>query len=240
MTPTSGRNGVKDHVLDVDEKSYWGPYYSYFPALARYIPMGEYVRRVRPTACVLGASDGKFALPLLRAGWKVVAVETDALFLNGGEFDLVDGHHEVVGLRERLAAEGLAEDCTIVEQDYMTLPASGEFQLVLGSGLWSMPPNRAHTLEALIHHAMDMVASRGIFFGEYLIGLNDEERTCGYYPPREEMDRIVDRPGWQLFENADLGIRGESHLGYEEWHYHRYAAAIVHRMPLPTTPESTP
>lgn len=67
-------------------------------------------------------------------------METDALFLNGGEFDLVDGHHEVVGLRQRLASEGLTEGCTIVEQDYMTLPASGDFQLVMGSGLWSMPP----------------------------------------------------------------------------------------------------
>ncbi|PBO21295.1 hypothetical protein CLM85_28895, partial [Streptomyces albidoflavus] len=42
-------------------------------------------------------------------------------------------HHEVVGLRQRLSAEGLTEACTIVEQDYMTLPASGDFQLVMAS-----------------------------------------------------------------------------------------------------------
>ncbi|MFF2512630.1 SAM-dependent methyltransferase [Streptomyces sp. NPDC058086] len=223
-------------MLDVDRKSYWGDYYSYFPALARYIPLGEYARRVQPRACVLGVSDGKFALPLLRAGWQVVGVESDDLFLNGGELDLVDGHHDVVGLRQRLAAEGLEDRCTVVEQDYMTLPAEGDFQLVLGSGLWSMPPNRAHTMEALVHHAMDMVAPGGLFFGEYLIGLNDDERQCGYYPTATEMERIVTRPGWELFENADLGIRGESHLGYEQWHYHRYAAAIAHRMPPPREP----
>ncbi|PNG22748.1 class I SAM-dependent methyltransferase [Streptomyces cahuitamycinicus] len=223
-------------MLDVDHKSYWGDYFSYFPALARYIPLGEYARRVRPRACVLGVSDGKFALPLLRAGWEVVGVESDELFLDGGELDLVDGHHDILGLRERLAAEGLADRCTVVEQDYMTLPAEGDFQLVLGSGLWSMPPNRAHTMEALVRHAMDMVAPGGLFFGEYLIGLNDDERQCGYYPTAAEMDRIVKRPGWELFENADLGIRGESHLGYEQWHYHRYAAVITHRMPPPREP----
>lgn len=222
---------VPDHVLDVDRKSYWGPYFTYFPALARYIPLGEYARRTRPRACVLGASDGKFALPLLRAGWDVVGVETDQLFLNGGELDLIDGHHDVIGLRDRLASEGFEDRCTVLEQDYMTLPAEHDFQLVMGSGLWSMPPNRAHTLQALIHHAMDMVAPGGIFFGDYLIALSDEERECGYYPGTAEMSRIVTRPGWELFENADLGIHGESHLGYEQWHYHRYAAVISHRMP---------
>lgn len=163
-------------------------------------------------------------------------MESDELFLEGGELDLVDGHHDILGLRQRLAAEGLTDQCTVVEQDYMTLPAEGDFQLVLGSGLWSMPPNRAHTMEALVHHAMDMVAPGGLFFGEWLIGLNDDERSCGYYPTAAEMDRIVQRPGWELFENADLGIRGESHLGYEQWHYHRYAAVITHRMPPPREP----
>ncbi|MGW7003165.1 hypothetical protein ACWGCW_10125 [Streptomyces sp. NPDC054933] len=223
-------------MLDVDHNSYWGKYYSYFPALSRYIPLGEYARRVRPRACVLGVSDGKFALPLLRAGWEVVGVETDQLFLTGGELDLIDGHHDIVGLYDRLATEGFEDRCTVVEQDYMTLPAEADFQLVMGSGLWSMPPNRAHKLQELIHHAMNMVAPGGIFFGEYLIALNDDERECGYYPDTAGMEQIVTRPGWELFENADLGIHGESHLGYEQWHYHRYAAAIVHRMPLPSAP----
>lgn len=223
-------------VLDVDHESYWGPYFSYFPALARYIPLGDYARRNHPRACVLGASDGKFALPLLRAGWEVVAVETDELFLDGGGLDLSDGHHDIVGLRRRLAAEGLEERCTIVEQDYMTLPAQGDFQLVMGSGLWSMPPNRVHSLQKLVDHAMDMVAPGGIFFGDYLIGLNDDEIACGYYPETNEMDKIVDRPGWRIFENADCGIYGESHLGYEQWHFHRYAAVISYRMRAPREP----
>lgn len=233
MNPTTTFAQAGAPSLEVDRGSYWGPYFTYFPALSRYLPLGDYARRTRPRACVLGASDGKFALPLLRAGWEVVAVETDDLFLNGGELDLIDGHHVVTGLRERLATEKLEDRCTVVEQDYMTLPAEGEFQLVMGSGLWSMAPNRAHTLQALIDHAMAMVAPAGIFFGDYLIGLNDEERECGYYPETDVMEKIVDRPGWTVFENVDLGIHGESHLGYEEWHYHRYAAVITHRMPLP-------
>ncbi|MCX2731440.1 class I SAM-dependent methyltransferase [Saccharopolyspora sp. NFXS83] len=215
--------------LEVDRGSYWAPYFTYFPAMSRYLPTGAYAQQVRPRACVLGASDGKFALPLLRAGWEVVGVETDELFLDGGELHLVDGRHEVVGLRKRLADEGLEDRCTIVEQDYMTLPADGGFQFVMGSGLWSMPSNRHHTLQALFDHAMGMVAPGGIFFADWLIGLNPEERACGYYPGLDEMERIVARDGWEVFENADLGIYGESHVGFEQWHYHRYAAIVAHR-----------
>lgn len=217
--------------LEVDSKSYWAPYFTYFPTLARYIPLGAYAKRVQPQACVLGVSDGKFALPLLRAGWRVVGVETDSLFLKGGSFDLVDGHHDVIGLRQRLSDEALEDRCTIIENDYMSMEPGGDFQLVMGSGLWSMPPNRVHTMQALFDHAMAMVAPGGVFFADYLIGLTREEQACGYYPSVEEMDTIVARQGWQVFENVDLGIRGESHLGYEQWHYHRYAALITYRLP---------
>jgi hypothetical protein len=219
--------------LSVDPLSYWAPYFTYFPALSRYIPLGDYAKRVRPRACVLGASDGKFALPLLRAGWEVVGVETDETFLDGGVLDLVDGPHEIVGLRKRLADEGLEDRCTIVEKDYMTLEAAGDFQFVMGSGLWSMPPNRGHSMQALFDHAMGMVAPGGVFFADYLVGLTPEDQACGYYPGVEELGGIVARDGWELFENVDLGIYGESHVGLEEWHYHRYAAVIAHRFPAP-------
>ncbi|MFD4668827.1 hypothetical protein ACFWNN_03780 [Lentzea sp. NPDC058450] len=219
--------------LSVDPQSYWAPYFTYFPALSRYIPLGDYARRVRPRACVLGASDGKFALPLLRAGWEVVGVETDETFLDGGVLDLVDGPHEIVGLRKKLADEGLEDRCTIIEQDYMTLEASGDFQFVMGSGLWSMPPNRGHSLQTLFDHAMGMVAPGGVFFADYLVGLTPEDQACGYYPGIEEMGGIVARDGWEVFENVDLGIYGESHVGFEEWHFHRYAAVIAHRFYTP-------
>ncbi|ATE55772.1 hypothetical protein [Actinosynnema pretiosum] len=219
--------------LAVDPGSYWAPYFTYFPALSRYIPLGRYAQAVRPRACVLGASDGKFALPLLRAGWEVVGVETDELFLDGGALDLVDGRHEITGLRKRLADEGLEDRCTIVEQDYMTLPADGAFQFVMGSGLWSMPPNRKHTMQALFDHAMGMVAPGGVFFADYLVGLTPEDRACGYYPPVAEVDGMIARDGWEVFENVDLGIHGESHVGFEQWHYHRYAAVIAHRFHTP-------
>ncbi|MGH3858693.1 hypothetical protein [Actinokineospora sp.] len=222
---------MKNATLEPDQESYWGPYFTHFPALARYIPLGAYAERVRPRACVLGVSDGKFALPLLRAGWEVVGVETDSLFLDGGVLELVDGCHTVTGLRERLAAEGLEDRCTIVERDYMTVEPAGDFQLVMGSGLWSMPPNRVHTMRALIDQAMAMVAPAGIFFADYLVGFTPEDKTCGFYPSVEEMGRIVARDGWEVFENVDLGVYSESHLGWEEWHCHRYAAAIAHRFP---------
>ena len=225
-------NYFTEPVFEVDRTSYWGSLYTRFPALARYIPLGQYAERNRPRACVLGISDGKFGLPLLRAGWEVVGVETDLLFLNGGHLELMDGVHQVTGLRQRLSDEGLEDRCTILEKDYMTLNHTEEFQLVMGSGLWSMPQNRNQTLQALIDKAMSMVAPGGVFFADYLIGLTPDDRSCGYYPDIEEMGEIVEREGWIILENEDFGIRSESHVGLEEWHLHRYAAVTVHRFPL--------
>lgn len=216
--------------MDVDTRSYWAPLFTRFTAIDRYIPVGAYARTNRPRACVIGASDGKFALPLLHCGWQVTAVENDALFLNGGTLELADGTHETPGLRRLLAEDGLAGRCDIIEADYMTLPAArGDHDFVMGSGLWSMPPNRHHSLRDLIHRAMDMVAPGGIFFADYLLPFTPEERTQPHYPEVAEMAEIITRPGWTTFENQELGIYGESHVGYEEWHYHRYAALVAHR-----------
>ena len=35
--------------------------------------------------CVIGASDGKFVLPMLRKGLNVTAIEIDSVAINGGE-----------------------------------------------------------------------------------------------------------------------------------------------------------
>ncbi len=207
-------------MLDVNRKSYWGDLLL-SQALARYIPLGEYARRVQPRACVLGVSDGKFALPLLRAGWQVVGVESDDLFLNGGELDLVDGRARDIdgpaptarrrgpGGPVHRGGAGLVACLPRATSNWYWAAACGRCR----------PGTEDHAMEALVHHAMDMVAPGGLFFGEYLIGLNDDSES-GYYPTATEMEPVVTPARLGLFENADLGIRGESHLGYEQWHYH--------------------
>jgi hypothetical protein len=211
--------------LAVDEESYWAPYYTAFPLL------GDHLETEAPgdrAACVIGASDGKFVTPLLRLGWRVVAIELDDVFLDGGTITLKSGEVRITGLRQRLRDLAL-DRCEIVRQDYMVWPPTELFQLVTTSGLWSMPENRHHTLADLVRRQQGLVAKHGLLFADYLMATNAEERATGFCPEVDEVAEMFPRPEWQLLLNAEMGRLGESHLGWEEWHEHRYAAVIARR-----------
>jgi hypothetical protein len=68
----------------------WDATLSFFPqflAVLREQPAAD------PTTAVIGASDGKFVLPLVHAGHYVLAVERDRTALYGGLVELPGGAH---------------------------------------------------------------------------------------------------------------------------------------------------
>ncbi|CAM5729687.1 hypothetical protein SANTM175S_01851 [Streptomyces antimycoticus] len=72
------------------------------------------------TVAVVGASDGKFVLPLAAAGYRVVAIERDPVALYGGEVILPgDTHAHAVGLIDRLKLEGFNDRVQVVEEDFL-------------------------------------------------------------------------------------------------------------------------
>jgi hypothetical protein len=214
--------------LAVDPESYWSPYFTYFPVATKHLIQQDRFPENRQ-ACVIGGSDGKFVLPLIRDGWHVTTFEIDKLFLNGGTLTLRDGDRKIHGLRQRLESERLEDRCVILECDFMESPRSDSFDFVMGSGLWSMDENRAHSLSELVDAAAELVAPEGLLFVEYLIATTEADRESGYYPEPAEMAKIIDRAGWSIVENVDLGRKGESHVGLEDFHYHRYGAVVTRR-----------
>ncbi|MFD0393587.1 hypothetical protein ACFQ3Z_18605 [Streptomyces nogalater] len=78
--------------------------------------------RVAPdsTVAVVGASDGKFVLPLAAAGYRVVAIERDALAVHGGEVHLPgDNQVHAMGLTDRLKVEELRDRVQVIEEDFL-------------------------------------------------------------------------------------------------------------------------
>src|ERR1700761_33322 len=78
--------------------------------------------RVAPdsTVAVVGASDGKFVLPLAAAGYRVVAIERDALAVHGGEVRLPgDSQVRAMGLIDRLELEELHDRVQVIEEDFL-------------------------------------------------------------------------------------------------------------------------
>lgn len=217
--------------LGIDEASYWAPYYTAFPLLGEHLPTAgsDPVAGGGPVACVIGASDGKFVTPLLRLGWRVVAIELDDVFLDGGIITLTAGDVPITGLCQRLRDLAAIDRCEIVRQDYMVWQPAESFQLVTTSGLWSMPENRHHSLVDLVRRQQSFVAKDGLLFADYLMATNAEERSTGFCPEVDEVAEMFPDTEWELLLNAEMGRMGESHLGWEEWHEHRYAAIIARR-----------
>lgn len=219
-------------VLVPDTESYWANLSTHFSALEEYLTPRE-EKASPPRACVIGASDGKFVTPLLLRGWHVTAVEMDQTFLYGGTIELVEtGTRIIKGLTQRLEFLGLQSRCAIIESDYMEWEPPSRFDLAITSGLWCMPQNRIHTLEELVHRQQEYVAPGGLFFADYLMATSKEERDTGFCPEPDEVTAMFRETQWKVHVNIDLGICGESHLGWEEWHYHRYGAVIAERLSL--------
>ncbi|QUQ65332.1 hypothetical protein [Kutzneria sp. CA-103260] len=216
--------------LDVDPTSYWSPFYSHFPHLDRYLPRYESGPDA-PTACVIGASDGKFVTPLTTRGWQVIAIELDPVFIDGGVVELRTGPQPITGLRPRLRETATEDRCRVVGEDYMLWRPETPCDLVISSGLWCMPQNRAYPLAELVGRQQSYVAPGGLFFADYLIATNAEERALGVCPEPEELAELFDAALWRVELNTDLGLIGESHLGWEDWHEHRYGAVIATRLP---------
>jgi hypothetical protein len=209
-------------LLEVDPESYWAPFTTHFPAL------GAYLEPRHRSGCVLGGSDGKFVLPLLKAGLEVTAVDVDETFLFGGSLSTPEGELEVKGLTARLAEEGIADRCSIVVSDYMEWRSEVSFDVVLTSGSWSMPDNRRHSLASLAGRAQALTAPGGVLLVDYLAEL-PESQTGEHYPPPERVRALFGDDEWEVLEDVDLGLREERHYDKPELHSHRFAAIIARR-----------
>lgn len=99
-------------------QSLWEHTLTFFPQF-----LATLRERVAPdaTVAVVGASDGKFVLPLAAAGYRVVAIERDAVALHGGAVHLPgDSQAHALGLIDRLKLEELHERVEVVEDDFWT------------------------------------------------------------------------------------------------------------------------
>ena len=121
LTPDkpSGRSwpSPRKEPAEMRTSSLWELTLSFFPqflaALKEHTSPGASV-------AVVGASDGKFVMPLAAAGYRVIAIECDPLALHGGEVRLPgDTTTQAMGLIARLKAEDLHDQVQIVERDFL-------------------------------------------------------------------------------------------------------------------------
>jgi SAM-dependent methyltransferase len=210
----------------VTTRSVWHDTRSFFPLFVDVL-----ARRHRDTVCVVGASDGKFVLPLARRGVRVVAVERDPLAVDGGPVTLpgpIPAH--MPGLRQRLDTEGLGDLVDVVQADLFDTGWRAEpFDAVWTSCSWHYSVNHKRPLADFIGAMIDLCRPRGGLFGaEYMMPVEPRHLGIEHYPEQGEVRRFF--RGWSIdWETYTTPFLEEPHVELLAEHVHRMGLIIATR-----------
>jgi SAM-dependent methyltransferase len=216
--------------------SLWEHTLTFFPqflaAAREHIPPGSRV-------AVVGASDGKFVLPLAAAGYRVTAIERDPLALHGGEVRLPgDITTSAPGLIARLKAEGIQDQVQIAEQDFLTArPPYDQCDAVWTSYSWHYSVNHCRPLADFVGRMQERVRPGGLCAAEFMMPTQAHHFTTEHYVSPERLNRHF-AGGWTILLTLRTSeFTEKAHVGQLYDHTHRMGVVIAQRHPTPTAGE---
>jgi hypothetical protein len=176
----------------VKTRSLWQDTKTFFPLF-----LADLEKRQVKTVCVVGASDGKFVIPLARRGYRVLAIERDAMALQGGPVEL-PGYMpgEMLGLRHRLELEKVAAQVEIVEGDLLTHEALPICDAVWTSCSWHYSVNHHRPLADFITRLQNLCEPDGLLGAEFMMPVEARHLTIEHYLEEGEIRRYFE--GWYL------------------------------------------
>lgn len=167
-------------------QSLWEHTLTFFPQF-----LATLRERVAPdsTVVVVGASDGKFVLPLAAAGYHVVAVERDAVVLHGGDIHLPgDNQAHALGLIDRLKLEELHDRVQVVEDDFLDgEPLSLRCEAVWTSCSWHYSANHHRPLAEFVDRMQRLVRPGGVFGAEFMMPVERRHHMIEHYTSPERL-----------------------------------------------------
>lgn len=181
---------------------------------------------------VIGASDGKFVVPLARQGIEVYAIERSPLALDGGPVTM-PGHVQgtMHGLRRRLAAEGLEDRVEIIEADVLEL--SGDTlepaDAIWTSCSWHYSVNHRRSLARFIDTMKALCRAPGGLLGaEYMMPVEPRHHGIEHYLEAGEIRHYL--TNWQiLWETYTPPFVEAPHVEQLQEHIHRMGLVIARR-----------
>jgi SAM-dependent methyltransferase len=186
------------------------------------------------TVAVVGASDGKFVIPLAAAGYRVVAIERDPLALHGGEVDLPgDVTAHTLGLIARLKHEDLQDRVQVVERDFLAAdPAHGPCDAVWTSCSWHYSMNHQRPLDEFVERMQRLVRPGGLFGAEFMMPVEQKHFLTEHYTSPERLSRHF-ADGWTILLTLRTSEFTEhAHVGQLRDHTHRMGLLIAARDPM--------
>ncbi|GAA5096987.1 hypothetical protein GCM10023319_57250 [Nocardia iowensis] len=205
--------------------SLWERTLTFFPQFLRAL-----AEECRPGAivAVVGASDGKFVLPLAQAGYGVIAIENDPIALNGGEVLLpVSGTAYAPGLVERLKEADLHDRVRIVCRDFLESdPADMTADAVWTSCSWHYSANHRRPLGEFVSRMQHLVRPGGLFGAEFMMPIGYRHELIEHYTTPDRLARYFgDEWNVLLTLQTDAFIE-RAHVGQLRDHTHRMGLLI--------------
>ncbi|BFV56355.1 hypothetical protein KCMC57_up14590 [Kitasatospora sp. CMC57] len=185
------------------------------------------------TVAVVGASDGKFVLPLAAAGYRVIAIERDPLALHGGEVHLPgDISAHAMGLIDRLKIEELQDRVQVLEEDFLQVePLDMLCDAVWTSCSWHYSANHHCPLAEFVTRMQLLVRGGGLFGAEFMMPVEPRHHMIEHYTSPEKLSRHF-TSDWRVLLTLRTGEFTErAHLGQLRDHTHRMGLLFAARTP---------
>lgn len=204
--------------------SLWQDTKTFFPLF-----LAELDKRPAKTVCVIGASDGKFVIPLAKCGYRVLALERDAKALDGGPVEL-PGHvpDQMLGLRRRLEIEELTESVDIVEGDLLEVAGLPTCDAVWTSCSWHYSVNHRRPLADFLSRLQSVCGPDGIVGAEFMLPVEVRHQVIEHYLTEGAIRRYFD--GWRfLWEAYTPRFIEDPHVEQLAPHIHRMGFVVAQR-----------
>lgn len=183
------------------------------------------------TVAVVGASDGKFILPLAAAGYRVVAIERDAFALHGGEVHLPgDERAHAMGLIDRLKLEELYDRVQVVEGDFLQVePLGRPCDAVWTSCSWHYSANHHRPLAEFVDRMQRLVRPGGVFGAEFMMPVEQRHHMIEHYTSPEKLRRHFIGDWDVLLTLRTNEFTERAHVGQLQDHTHRMGLLLAAR-----------
>jgi hypothetical protein len=234
-------------------RSVWGPAPSRFYRLLRRL---ERRARNRLSTCVVGCSDGKFVMPLLRRGHNVAAYDIDDVALFGGEKVVPLARRSVpkppyvsiqqadalpalpyetraiAGLEQRLRSENLCVLAAVHRTDFYHSPPGTLFDFVFTSCSMQYKNNQDLPVASLIEILQEHVAPGGTLAIEYMLPLEDSHSwKAPHFLRTGQMRSFFRQSRWAMAScrEAHRPVFEAAHVDRPQDHYHRFGYLLATR-----------
>jgi SAM-dependent methyltransferase len=184
------------------------------------------------TVAVVGASDGKFVLPLAASGYRVIAIERDAQALHGGDVELPgDGNVHAPGLLSRLKLAELHDRVRVVEADFLdSEPLEVVCDAVWTSCSWHYSANHRHPLAHFVRRMQMLVRENGLFGAEFMMPVERRHHLIEHYTSCERLSQHF-TDAWRILLTLQTDeFVEQAHVGQLQDHTHRMGLLLAARV----------